>query len=498
MSEKIPAWLKEEPEKKPEDQPVIKHPQPIRYEELLNKPADGKGEEAVEFKEIEEESGTGALLERPGFYEFLNRHLKGDPESLNQETLNNFYGAFEAANATGDFYRDVLKQESGVEVKDEEIRAGLELYFVNSPDPKFGEQTAALMREYYELPARIAAKEEEVIRLGGEAVIAERLAEEEAKEKPAMARLGTLGMAEARLQEKKIKSETMRGIRGFFNWRNSEAVRFIFGAAELGTVVAEKFISGRAKVHGWAKEVQDEIKEARGKIQETQKDIRKHREAKALTSAGWQERIDAVHDEMRKETEKLEVARDNAEVLRSVQEQYRGYRERMADIRRLMFGEYFGPASDILKIANAKVRGKLMKIIDPELTKQEDQIPNLEEGLEFLEKLRESDVEILEKADQKKFAQAFEDMLDFKARFDIGRILKKLDISGSFAKVEKELRKLFDAETYGAKKSGVSKKYVQDRLAEYIKAAKPAGESDESFKAKKLAVKLFLMKLSTE
>lgn len=437
-------------------------------------PIDTNYEEAVFEKEeapprlahvhsvAESEAGgfdVGKTLEKPGFYEYLQRHAIVNPEGLDENQLKNLDTAFEATNAASDFYRENIKKEAGVEIDDKEIRPGLEFYFVNLPDPRFGEQLIGMMKEYKELPQRIAEKEEQIVQLGGHQAVAERLTEERGKERLGIERLGTLGMMEGRFLQKKINSETMRGIRGFFNWRNSETIRFIFGAAR--------------------------------------KEVGEYQEAKTLTPDAWQKEIDQTYEAIDKETEKLEVARDNATVLKSVQEEYKKHKEQVENIRGLLFGEYFGPASDVMKIAKAKVQEKLNSLVDTEAANPDDYMFNVEEGLDLLSRLEKSPVELIGKKDQQEFNKEFEEMLDWKARLDIGYTLKGLKIGSPFAEVEKDLRKLFEAKTYGAAKSRIDQGYVRKRLEEYVgQAASPEGETEAGFKAKKLAVKLFLMKLS--
>src|SRR3989344_9676850 len=89
---------KETPESERQERPAVRHDNPVSYEEML-KESEGP---TVEFKEIEPEFSAEKALEKPGFFEFLNRRAP-QPESLDKKEMETFYDAFNATREIKNF-----------------------------------------------------------------------------------------------------------------------------------------------------------------------------------------------------------------------------------------------------------------------------------------------------------------------------------------------------------------------------------------------------------
>lgn len=418
----------------------------------------------AEFKEIEEPEkfDISKALETPGYLEFLQRH-GAQAESLSKEEAEKYYKAYETTGVYADFYKETIQKETGLELDAAEIRPALENYFVSQKEmPKENEKMAELLKEYQEAPKRIADKE---LALGK--LLGNKDPEQVKKEREAWQQNAEELVAQRKAIEKDSEiSESMRGWRRFFNYRSYSAIRFIFlirGSRPMEAVFGKS---------------------------ETAREIEKANQLKRVKPEIWME-------EAYKITPKIENARMEAEkadrrdtALKILEESKSELKEKMEVFRGLVLGNMFEPAQKILGLTSARLKERLADIANP----KKRSLKELEKGIELIEKLENSDITYLEKADLAKFSKNLNQLIERKVSMGIRDKLAKIPIGetgplGFIKELEKSLQKL------GSKDLAVSRDFVRKKLEAYIKmAVPPKGETKESFKAKKLAAKCLLLK----
>jgi hypothetical protein len=455
-TEKFPT-----PPAQPDDQPAVEHPEPIKIPEgALKKPTtvfetpEGKKTEFVEIPEEEQKEGdfdVGKALEHPGFFDFLNKYSGTNIEQLDKAETQKMFEAFEVSSAVKDFYKETIKKDIGIEIEDKEIQASLESYFVNSKDiPQYAENIKSYVKEYHELPKRIAKKEEELNKLGGR----ERLKAEEESFRATQEKIGNLGVEVGKLTRMKEMSESMSGIKGFFNLKGNPLTRWIFL---------------------------------------TEKEKPEAAEARKRTVSSWQNEIKTIERAVGNLSAEARKSADRASVLAALDRASEQLKENMDALKNLFFGGYFDPARDILALSQKKLKERLNDLASPKKG-----IKKLEAGLEFLEAVGKKEVEYLGKEEIGKFRTGFDKLIERKTSQNIRRGLGELrwgeaEFLGNF---EKQIKKFFSVEKLGTKDKKNATDFIRKRLEAYIKmAVPPKGETAESFRAKKVAIKVLLLKL---
>lgn len=417
----------------------------------------------AEFKEIEEPEKfkVNKALETPGYLEFLQRQGT-QAENLSKEDVEKYYEAYETTGAYADFYKETIQKETGVELTDAEIRPALENFFASQKElPKENENSIKLLKEYKEAPRRIAEKEEALSKLIGnddpEQIKSERVRWQKNAD--------LLVSERKKFEENAMISESMRGWRGFFNVKNSEIVRALFWIRGSRPMEA---IFGKS---------------------EKAREIEKANHLKWLKPEQWVE-------EAYKTTPLIENARVKAEkadrretALKILEESRSELKEKMDNFRTIAFN-IFEPSQKILGLAGARLKERLADIADP----KKKNLKELMSGVDLIQKLENSDVNYLEKADLGKFSKNINQLIERKVSMNIRDRLAKIPIGetgplGFINELEKSLQKL------NSKDMAVSRDFVKKKLEAYIKmAVPPKGETKESFKAKKLAAKCLLIK----
>lgn len=443
-----------------EEEKAVEHPEPVRIPEEALRPE----EEAVEIESKSKEAfDVEKALETPGYWEFLQRHGV-QAETLNGEELEKYYKAYETTGAYADFYKDTIQKEAGLEMEDSEIRPALENYFVSQKDlPKENEKMAELLNEYKETPKLTASREQALSKLLGN-----KDSEQIRKDREEWQQQAEQLVAEKKnLEEDAEISNSMRGWRGLFNYRSYSVVRFIFlirGSRPMEAIFGQS---------------------------EKAREIERANKLKQVEPAVWfKEALDKI-PEIKKAQKEVEMATDRESILSALEQSRTALKEHADRARGLIFGEMFDPMNKILGLTSARLKERLKEISDP----KQKNLKKLREGINLIEKLENSDVEYLEKAELGKFTKSINQLIERKVSMGIREKLTKIPIGETgplqfIKKIQDGLEKL------SLENKEVSRDFIRKKLEAYIKmAVPPKGEKAESFKAKKLAVKCLLIKL---
>lgn len=461
---------------KPGDQPIIEHPEPVKIPEGVLK---AKPEEKIEFPkgaekpEVEAETmmettvfetpegkkakfveipgkaafDIGKALETPGFFEFLNKHAGQKIDELDMAQTKQLFDAFEASNTVRDFYKEIGK-DIGIELENAEIQPSLDAFFVAVKDfPGYAEKMRGCVKEYKELPEKIAAKEQQLNQLGGR----EKAKAEEESFKKTWERINNLGAEVGKLTRMQEMSESMSGIKGFFNVKkNSELLGWIFRTKEES-------------------------------------------EARKRTASSWRNEIKTIKRAVENLSAEARKSADRVSALAAQERTTEQLKENMDALRKLFFGGYFEPAKNILALSRQKLKERLSDLASPK-----KDVKKLEEGLGLLETIAKKDIEYLGKEEIGKFRTGFDKLIERKTTQNIREKMAKLKLgeTGSLGNLEKQLKKFFSVEKLGMKDKEAATDFIRKRLESYIRmAVPPKGEMAESFRAKKLAIKVILLKL---
>lgn len=437
------------------EEKAVEHPEPVKIPEEALRPE----EEEVGAKEAFD---VEKALETPGYWEFLQRH-GAQPETLSGAELEKYYKAYETTGVYAGFYKDTIQKEAGLEMEDSEIRPALENYFVSQMEmPKENEKMAELLKEYKETPQIIASREQALGKLLGN-----KDSEQIRKDREEWQQRAEQLVAEKKnLEEDAEISNSMRGWRGLFNYRSYSVVRFIFlikGSRPMEAIFGES---------------------------EKAREIERANKLKQIEPAVWfKEALDKI-PEIKKAQKEAEKAADRESILSALEQSRAALKEHADRARGLIFGEMFDPMKKILGFTSARLKEQLKEIANP----KQKSLKKLKEGIALIEKLENSDVEYLEKAELGKFAKNINQLIERKVSMAIREKLTKIPIGetgplGFIKKMEDNLEKL------SSKDGEIPSDLIRKKLEAYIKmAVPPKGEERESFRAKKLAVKCLLIK----
>ncbi len=386
--------------------------------------------EKISEETKEEKFSAKEALETPGFFEFVSRHAPEKVESLDQKEMEKLFGVFQATQETARFYQEILQEETGLTFDKKELQPALEAHFISKKEnPAFLRYTVSHIRAYEDLQEQVHQRELEILRLGGEERIKKELEE---KGKP-------LWEEKKALEEAKAIKETMVGVQGFFNIKNSELIGWLF----------------RSEKESLARKESLEY---------------------------WQEKI----DEIRPEAEKYEK---EEEILNSLE----NTRRQVVKLKTDLLGSCMGPVKEIMAQTREKIVEKLKGMADP----QEKGVKKINEGLELVRKLAASDLGIMEAEELGEFEEKFDRLIKKKAAQHLKEQISKLRIEeGALGDLEAKINKYLK-EGLALSEKERAKRHVRERLEAYLKREiPPKGETKESFRVKKIAIKCLLFKLA--
>ncbi len=386
--------------------------------------------EEISIEAGKEKFSAKQALETPGFFEFVSKYAPEKAEALDEKEMEKLFGAFQATKETTKFYQETLQQETGLSFAQAEVQPALEAYFVSKKEsPAYLRTIVEVVQEYRKLQDEISSREASLMRLGGEERIKEEL---EKKGKPLLEKKEVF-------KRKKAIKETMTGLRGFFNLKNSELIGWMFRNEEESL-------------------------------------------ARSKSLEYWQKQVEEITPEAEK-YEKIE------EALKKLEEQ----REQAVNFKSAFFDSRVEPVKEIMAMTREKIVEKLQGLADP---KQTD-MRKINEGLELVQKLGTSDLGIMETKQLSKFEEKFDQLIKKKAADHLNEQIKKLEIGPSaLGYLERKINQYLREELV-LKDKERAKRHIRKRLETYLKRTiPPKGETKESFRAKKIAIKCLLFKLA--
>jgi len=418
----------------------------------------------VEFEEIQEPEkfDVGKTLEKPGFLEYLQRQ-GANPETLTVGEIEKQSGAFETAGKFSGFYVEDIQKNTGIELGKAEVGLALENHFAAQKDsPGYAKEMSGLLKECQAAPQRFAEKEQALSRLLGN-----KDPEQLSKDRDVwQERIEKLTAQRKNFQEDALMSESMRGWRGFFNYRNSGTMKLIFwikGSRPMEAMFGKSVIA---------------------------REIEKANKVKKLAPETWFAEAYKITPWIEQTRERAKKANNAAEALRILEESRAEIKEKMETFRQFAFSNMFEPAQKIIGLAQARLRERLSDLVD---TKKKN-LKELIKGVELIDKLENADVNYLEKAELAKFSGELNKLIDRKVSMAIRTKLAKIPIGeGGPLRAIKDMEA--NLEKAGGKELQVSRDLIRKKLEAYIKmAAPPKSETEESFRAKQLAAKCLLIK----
>lgn len=445
MPEKI---LKPDSEN-PENQPAIVHPEPVEITEEMLKEAGFEKAEFKAEKPKEEKFELKEAIQDKDFFNFLAEYAPENIEALDAAEIEKFQEAYKASKEIKNFYKDIIEKDTGVKLEDKDFRT-LEVYFVNQiyTNPAELKQARQFLREFYTLPEIIAGKEKQFADLGGQEAI--ELAKARVYSSGLL--LDRKNMLIEQLEKKRELSKDVHGFRGFILLNNWPILGKFFRTKE-------------------------------------------EEEAYQKTTEEWRKEINALNSEIKSLTEEKEKYQEIQKEATKLDEELATAKDKAEALTHSFLQGGFEPAKNIFDITKEKLKQRIAVVADPNRAS----IKDLEKGLEEVQKLSTTEIVKFTDTELKGFEKQINDALEYKVSSEIVEKLEKMPISkiGPLRAVDELVSQYFKKEKIGSKtKRQEIEELVKKALLQYIKKTKPeAGETPQSFKAKKIAAKLLILQM---
>ncbi|GEM_PF-2842515 len=383
------------------------------------------------------------------FFDFLTEYAGENVEALDESEIEKFQEAYKTSNEIKKFYKDVVEKDTGITLESQDLKS-LDAYFVTQKDvdPKYIEEVRQFLGEFQSFPKIIAEEEKVLADLGGK----EAISQAKARVDTAGLLLERKGILLGQLEKKRELSKDVHGFKGFILLNNWPILGKFFRTEEED-----------------------------GAYQKTTEE--------------WRKEIANLNIEIEKLADESKKSGKLQEDITKIEEESVALKDKLGALKNFFIEGGFEPAKNILDIAKEKLRQKMRVLADPE----KSSVKELERGLEAAKKLSNSELVRLSDDELKKFEKQIDDALERKISSEIIKELQKLSISkvGPLKSVEKLITQYFQKEKIGTKeKKEEIEEVVIKALYEYLKKAKPAEkETNQSFKAKKIAVKCLILQL---